>query len=260
MQDVYKNYDYVARCYVQSSKRQEYINGQSGYGPISGTWSPSFAKLAMVQQADEEGWARELRSQVVFAVKQHLMSVRGDAGALTDCDPASFLPTDAEWLEYTREKAWEYRQATQWRKQLPKPAGMLTHEEIWSLSIPELRQRVRSVDWAKATKAVPKPDFEDFFSSQKPVSEQIHDAVREARKAHVAMPAEIKEEPGDDITIDGITFKSMDYHHRNPIGKRQFERTQREGSGMHRKAHDSTLSPLSRRMAGERDEDDAGPR
>jgi hypothetical protein len=73
---------------------------------------PMIADWPICQQAEREGWARELRSAMIATVKR--MMFAGEAP-----DPARAIPNE-EWIKDTRRHAERYRKAAEWQaKNLP---------------------------------------------------------------------------------------------------------------------------------------------
>ena len=81
--------------------------------PATGTWAPAFLEHGLVQQAEAEGWGRELRAYVFQQVRLKLMAWKPEAlgqapmpvfeEIIRDVD--DLMPRDTEWLRYTREQA-----------------------------------------------------------------------------------------------------------------------------------------------------------
>jgi len=66
-------------------------------------FNPAIADWPICQQAEDEGWARELRSAMIATVKR--MMFAGEAP-----DPARAIPNE-KWIEDTRRHAERYRLA-----------------------------------------------------------------------------------------------------------------------------------------------------
>lgn len=81
--------------------------------PATGTWSPAFLEHGLVQQAEAEGWGRELRAYVLATVKRKIMGWRpedkgqGTMPAFEEIirDVDTVMPKDTEWIAYTRQQA-----------------------------------------------------------------------------------------------------------------------------------------------------------
>jgi hypothetical protein len=81
--------------------------------PATGTWSPAFLEHGLVQQAETEGWGRELRSYVLQQVRLKLMAWKPEALGMAAMpvfeevirDVDDLMPRDTEWIKAARHEA-----------------------------------------------------------------------------------------------------------------------------------------------------------
>jgi hypothetical protein len=103
--------DYIALCDFQARKAVCAMrwNPKTKRDEIMGfLFHPLIADWPICQQAEREGWARELRSAMIATVKR--MMFAGEAP-----DPARAIPSE-KWIEDTRRHAERYRFAAEYQK------------------------------------------------------------------------------------------------------------------------------------------------
>jgi hypothetical protein len=114
--------EYRARCLVQGYERHEKTQHLE---PISGAWSARFLSHPWVRQADQEGWARDLRASVVFAIKQRIM-----AGVKpSEINPEDVMPK-SEYVEHWRTQERKAAEGDEWRKANPNHPSIRGNMEI----------------------------------------------------------------------------------------------------------------------------------
>lgn len=87
--------------------------------PATGTWSPAFLEHGLVQQAEAEGWSRELRGYVLREVRRRLMAWKPEAKGMAIMpvfeeiirDVDDVMPKDTAWIKATRDEARRYTDA-----------------------------------------------------------------------------------------------------------------------------------------------------
>lgn len=115
-----KKADYDARCWVQGSKRYRLNDGTYRTDPIVGNFHARFQEHPWVREAIAEGWDRDLRGHIVFAVRKHIMA-GGHPAALTI---ESLMPPK-EWIEAAKDQARRANEAEQWRKCIEAEYGSM---------------------------------------------------------------------------------------------------------------------------------------
>lgn len=102
--------DYRARCYVNGIVKDK----EGTNVPHSAHWHPRFQQHPWVQQSDDEGWARELRSVVIGNLKVMMLKAqdRFSYGAIRIED----LMPDLKWVEHTRKEAASMQRGVEWQK------------------------------------------------------------------------------------------------------------------------------------------------
>jgi len=78
-------------------------------GDVGFRFNPAIADWPICKQAEEEGWAKDLRSALVHSVRQQMFLGQ-------DIDVAKALPPDW-WVRDRRKDADRYRLAAEWRDQ-----------------------------------------------------------------------------------------------------------------------------------------------
>lgn len=108
--------EFMARCLVSGSEK----HSKSGkIEPISGAWSGRFRTHPWVEQADDEGWARELRSACVAGAKQRIL-----AGVKPNDILAEHVMPRRDIVERWRREAQRAREAAEWREANPSHAAL----------------------------------------------------------------------------------------------------------------------------------------
>ena len=103
--------DYRARCYVNGVVKDKEGNNV----PRSAHWHPRFQQHPWVQQAEAEGWGRELRSVVISNLK-HWMLKKQNAFSYGHVQIEDLMP-DHEWVTHTRKEAEKVLASKEWREQ-----------------------------------------------------------------------------------------------------------------------------------------------
>jgi len=107
--------DWAAKCDWQA---RLFVNGaiynpRSGRSePQNGAWSVHFRGFPLVQQAESEGWGRDLRMLIVGEVRRRIMAGEDYR------DAVHLLPApDGEWVSYHRKQAVLARAAEVFREE-----------------------------------------------------------------------------------------------------------------------------------------------
>ena len=105
--------DYIATVYVNGLVDEVLAGGElTGKRiPNSGEWAPRFRGHPYVEQAEAEGWSRDLRAAVKAAVKARVMARR----PYHEIDE---LMPPKEWVTHQRINAERYAKAAQWRREI----------------------------------------------------------------------------------------------------------------------------------------------
>jgi hypothetical protein len=89
--------------------------------PKSGDWSPAWWEHGLVQQAEREGWSRELRAYVLGRVQHRVMEMTIGSPDLIPAyedvirDVDQFMPKDRAWIAAARHEAERTRLANEQR-------------------------------------------------------------------------------------------------------------------------------------------------
>lgn len=122
--------EHRARCYVQGSAYHEKLKSVQ---PVSGGWSIHFRDHPRVQEAEREGWSRDLRAACVAECKRRLMAGE-DLGS-----PDDLMPTRRQWWDGVRSNAERFRAAEAFREQVLGP--------VQADARPAIRHRVDRDAW-----------------------------------------------------------------------------------------------------------------
>ena len=98
--------DWNARCFVNGMRRHS-VTGKME--PASGEFAQHFMRHPWVRESVTEGWAKDLRSNLILAVKRRIMT------GLSHNDIDSLMPPK-EWVDYAKQQAERYRKAAEWQK------------------------------------------------------------------------------------------------------------------------------------------------
>lgn len=100
--------DTKARFYVNGST----VDRNGEVIPHSAHWHERFRGHPWVQDADAEGWSKELRSVVIRNLRIKLFREQHEAKYPTDI---STLMPNGDWVAYARQQAEIFASAAKWR-------------------------------------------------------------------------------------------------------------------------------------------------
>lgn len=112
--------DYLARTYVNGLVDEVLADGvvTGKRIPQAGHWAVRFRDHPYVEQAEAEGWSRDLRAAVKAEVKSRIMA-RKPYHEINDLMP----PKD--WIDHQRKNAARYTAADSWRKEIVEKWGSM---------------------------------------------------------------------------------------------------------------------------------------
>lgn len=102
-----------ARSFVCGTR----VHGRSGkLEPNFDSFAAEHLRHPLVQRSVREGWDRDLRAHLIFAVRKAMLQ------ELPHDDIGRFMP-DAEWIRAAANNARRYAEASAWQKQMAEEHG-----------------------------------------------------------------------------------------------------------------------------------------
>jgi hypothetical protein len=109
--EIVRDAEWKAACFVCKTEHNPKTGRQE---PIGFEFSMRFRGHPWVEQAEREGWAKELRSHLRWIVKRRILEGK-PYSKIEDLMP------DRKWVEAARAQAERYAKAKEWRDQQPEP-------------------------------------------------------------------------------------------------------------------------------------------
>jgi hypothetical protein len=120
--DQVRHAEWLAACFVCETEHNPKTNRRE---PIGFKFSARFRSHPWAQQAEAEGWAKELRSHLRYAVKKRILGEMAkknpDLNVNLIVPHISEVMPDRDWVEKAREQARRYAEAKAWRDTQPEP-------------------------------------------------------------------------------------------------------------------------------------------
>ena len=117
----YEKADREARIFVNGLRKAQVTEDNVMHGNwvvASGEWSQTFRHLPIVKQANEQGWAKDLRQHLIRTVRRQML--RGEP-----YDDIDRLMPDKDSIWFWRDKAQRENSAAEWREQIIEQYGDL---------------------------------------------------------------------------------------------------------------------------------------